>query len=379
VAKRTRKRTIEAPPPPDLPVPTPVRLDDVIGQDRALEILRAAVRSERVHHAWVFQGPPGVGKFTAALAFGAVLLDPTSAPNMLGVIEPDPDSPTRRLLRTGTHPDLHVVTKELARFSDVARIRDAKLMNIPMDVLRTRVLEPASLAPSIRAAARATKVFIVDEAELIDPNGQNALLKTLEEPAEGTVLILVTSQPERLLPTIRSRCQRVAFTPLTDDQMRAWLDRASGDEASPLAALGTEERRSLLALACGSPGTALLAVTTGMARWPGVLEPRLADLDAGRPIPDLGAAMADLVGQWATAWVEQHEGASKDAANKAGAAHMLRLLASRYARALGGDSPARAARAIDAIGEAEANARSSVQLAFVFEDLAARLSMVESA
>jgi DNA polymerase-3 subunit delta' len=377
--KKTRKKavTIEAP-SVDLPAVPRVALDQVVGHDRAVEVLMGAIRSGRLHHAWLFQGPLGVGKLTTAVAFAGILLDPTSRPNMAGVIEPDAGSPTQRLLASGTHPDLHIVTKELARFSDDAQIRDRKLTNIPVEVVRERVLEPAAMSASIRADARAKKVIIIDEAELLAHEGQNILLKTLEEPPAGTVIILITSQAERLLPTIRSRCQRVTFGTLTDEEMRRWIEREAGREGSPIGSLGEGELADLLLIAEGSPGMALLAAETGMAAWPSIIEPKLADLDAGRPIPDLGRAMADLIGTWASDWVDHHDGASKEAANRAAARHMIRLLAAHYRRALQGGASDVASRAIETIAEVEPSTQMNIQAQFVFEDLAARLSMLRS-
>src|SRR5690606_4650358 len=117
------------------------------------------------------------------------------------------------------HPDLHVVTKELARYSEDRSTRERKLTQIPVDVLRTELIEPVYRAAQMGHG----KVFIVDEAELLNDAGQNAMLKTLEEPPAGTTIILVTSIQDRLLPTIRSRCQRVAFVPLPDSVVSRWL------------------------------------------------------------------------------------------------------------------------------------------------------------
>ncbi|MFG0314284.1 MAG: hypothetical protein ACF8LL_08875, partial [Phycisphaerales bacterium] len=112
--KKTARKVKEAP-AFEAPTAPRVDFDDVVGHDRAIEILQGAIAADRIHHAWVFQGPQGVGKFTLAAAFAAMILDPTASPNMAGVIEADPGSETRRLIKAGTHPDLHVVTKELAR------------------------------------------------------------------------------------------------------------------------------------------------------------------------------------------------------------------------------------------------------------------------
>ena len=185
----------------------------ILGQERAIDTLLTALGSGRVHHGWIFSGPLGVGKFTTAVEFARLLLDPHAAPNLAGEIEADPEGETSRLIDAGTHPDLHVIRKELALFSDNPQLRARKLSNIPIDVLRERMIggKTSDDRPHVAVAYRKPaqghgKVFIIDEAELIDVYGQNALLKTLEEPPPATYIFLITSRPERLLPTIRSRC-----------------------------------------------------------------------------------------------------------------------------------------------------------------------------
>ena len=131
MAKRQSKkkpRTIELDPTPDAELLTPplqTTFDDLIGHPRAAETLDASITSGKVHHAWIFHGPQGIGKFTAALAFAALLLDPETTPDLTGKVRPDPGSRVQHLLRTGTHPDLHVIRKELARFSDNASVRNS--------------------------------------------------------------------------------------------------------------------------------------------------------------------------------------------------------------------------------------------------------------
>jgi DNA polymerase-3 subunit delta' len=352
------------------PMPT---LADILGQDRAVAALRSSLRAGRVHHAWVFHGPSGVGKMTTARAFAATLLDPTLSETLTGDLEPDPESETQRLIGAGVHPDLHVVTKELALFSDDAAVRARKLITIPRQVVEEHLIRPASLTARVPSGARAGKVFIVDEAELLDEGTQNAVLKTLEEPAPGTVIILVTSRESRLLPTIRSRCQRVAFGALDDSAMRAWIAR-DPERAS----VGQEQREWLLRFADGSPGRFDLARTMGLFGWWRDLAPRLEAADRGAFDPDLGKAMSDLVEGYAQAWVDAHENASKDAANKDGARQMFALLAHRaqeHLRHARDDAHAhRALSTIDTIGEAERNIDANVNMKFAFEDLAARLA-----
>jgi DNA polymerase-3 subunit delta' len=372
VAKRPSKRVVERvyDRPEAAPAPRPVPLGEILGQDRALAVLRDAVRSGRMHHAWIFHGPGGVGKFTTALAFAALILDPTSQPGLTGEVEPEPDSPTQRLLAAGTHPDLQIISKELARVSREAGIRDSKQTSIAAEVIREFLIEHSSKSRQVGSASLASRVYIVDEAELIGHTGHGALLKTLEEPSPGRVIILVTSQEERLPITIRSRCQRIAFGPLDEASMDAWFKRAglgSGDK---------KQQAWLKWFADGSPGVAALAASTGLYAWYQALEPMLEQADSGAFPLDLAPAAASMVDEWAKAWTDAGENRSKDAANRAGARHLFRMLAERYRRDLRGAAPARdkALRAIDAIRDAETLMDTNVQLPLALEDLAARLS-----
>ncbi|MCC6679000.1 MAG: hypothetical protein IT436_17885 [Phycisphaerales bacterium] len=380
MAKRSRASSKPAPevaiPAPELPPhPRPVPLSSIQGQDRALATLDAALRSGRLHHAWIFHGPSGVGKFTTALAFAAVLLDPTSTESLSGGIQPDPDSPVQRLLASGTHPDLHIITKELSIFSEDADVRKSKQITIPKNVIDTHLLGPAALSPTLRhtPAPRASKVFIVDEAELLDrsPNNaptQNAILKTLEEPPPGTVIILVTSSEDRLLPTIRSRCQRVGFGPLEPAAMRKWMAGRGLEVEARL-------RDWLIGFSEGSPGVLLAAIEGGFYAWFQALEPMLDTTQRGGYDPDLGPTMARLADDWAKAWVEANELASKESANRAGARWILRLLSAWLRGGLRrAESASRHAEAIDLVRQAERRLDSSVQLAFVMESLSAELA-----
>jgi len=378
--KRARKaREIPAEEtPPDVKVPAPIPLRSVLGQPRAIEVIEASLRSGRVHHAWIFHGPEGVGKRTAALSFAALLLDPTMAEQPDRGFDVDQSGQTHRRLASGAHSDLHVVTKEMARYSREPDIRGRKLITIPVGVLREFLIEPAYLAPG-SSGGLARKLFIVDEAELMAAAGQNALLKVLEEPPPGTVIILVTSRPERLLPTIRSRSQRVAFTRLDQRAMSQWMDHMVEIDET-LAALNESARGGALELADGAPGVALMAARTTMHEWPGLVSDALDRVDRGTPSVGVGAQLASLVDAWAKAWVEGHPGFSKEAANKLGASHLLRLIGERYRRRLWTKEldeaeRRRCARAIDLVREAETQIFSNVQAIFVFEDLCGRLGM----
>lgn len=357
----------------------PPTLNSILGQDAGVRTIRAALASGRLHHAWIFAGPVGVGKRTTAEAFAGILLDPTAQPNFAGEIESDPGSRVQQLIGAGTHPDLHIITKELAAVSEFSHLRDRKQLNIPIDLLRERMLGGTVVGKSLEPVVNKTpsmghnKVFIIDEADLLDSSGQNVLLKTLEEPPGGTFIFLITTAEDRLLPTIRSRCQRVGFGALDDKAMQAWIKRAK------LPVDGAELAWTL-AFAAGSPGRALLAHQTGLYRWAQELEPMLADTERGRYRPDLGAAMAKLVDEWAAEWVKARGNASKEAANHAGAKHLFSMLAERARarlRAEAGTNPdgvERALRTIDRIHDTETQLRSNVQLGLAMEGLAAELA-----
>lgn len=365
-SKRDREIEVRAPTPPTVQAPLPFAA--ILGHDRSLARLTDAMRSGRVHHAWVFHGPGGVGKFTAALAFAALLLDPTTQETFGGELVSDPESATRRLLDSGTHPDLHVVTKELAQFHPDAAVRKLKLTNIPLDVIREFLIAPANIAASVRTEARAAKVFIVDEAELMAGPSQNAVLKLLEEPPPRTVIILVTASEERLLPTIRSRCQRVYFGPLGQPDMLKWL-KSAAPELSP------KDRDYLLDFAHGCPGVLLGAAKAGLPAWREAIAPLLDDAAKGRYSPVLGPTMAELIEAWAKGSVESGDEGSKSAANKAGADWMLRLIAA-HARGLARSAGTRevSLRWADAIRDTESLIDANVTLLFAFEKLSCDLA-----
>ena len=352
-------------------------MERILGQDRAVDQLLRAIASGRVHHAWVFAGPRGVGKFTAAMEFAKLLLDPAAGPDLTGRWSVDPHGPIAARVDSGNHPDLHVIRKELALISDNPALRTRKLSNIPVDLLREHMIggkgpgdrryEPVVFhSPTMGNR----KVFIIDEAELLETTGQNALLKTLEEPPTGTHLILVTSRPEQLLPTIHSRAQLVRFRLLPPAAMNAWMDRAR------LAADDPMERAWITAFADGSPGVAKLAADHGFHAWETQLDQLLARLERGGWTTELGDAMAALVDEFAAGWVKAHANASKDAANKDGAAHLLSLLAARLRRSLrtatspGGGETGPALARIEAVHRCEQELAANVNLKQAFEGLA---------
>lgn len=272
-------------------------------------------------HAWIFHGPLGVGKFTTAVEFARLLLDPQTLAQDVDRFEAPRRGADAALFEAGTHPDLHIIRREMAAASRIAALRRRKLTSIPLDLVREQIIggrveEVVLDAPVARSSVRGRgKVFIIDEAELLEAAAQDALLKTLEEPVPSTWIILVTTREHVMRPTVRSRCQRAAFTPLDPASMQRWAcgsrELPSGQERLWL--LGAEEQAgSALAgaqetpgFAEGSPGIALFALRHGLCAWPDVLAPFVEDALRGRARSSAGEAMFKLVDELAKALVKE--------------------------------------------------------------------------
>ncbi len=170
-------------------------LSQIRGQARAVAVLRRALAADRVAHAYLFCGPAGCGKHTTGLALAAALCCETKPGEGCG------QCGSCERIAAGNHPDVQTLQREGA-----ARI-------VPIETIRAQVL-PRLGHPPHEGRAR---VFLIEEAASLQSAAANALLKTLEEPPPRTHFVLCTSAPDKLLPTIRSRCQRVAFAELSAD------------------------------------------------------------------------------------------------------------------------------------------------------------------
>jgi DNA polymerase-3 subunit delta' len=157
------------------------------GQDRVVGLLRRAIERSRVPHAYLFSGPAGAPLLDTATALAAALNCATG--DACGECEPCSK------IVGGIHPDV------------VTLVREGAANIVPIESVRNQVLGRIGLPPH----EANVRVFIVEEATAMAPPAANALLKTLEEPPARTLFVLCTTAPEQLLPTIRSRCQRVRF------------------------------------------------------------------------------------------------------------------------------------------------------------------------
>ncbi|NLE92007.1 MAG: DNA polymerase III subunit delta' [Elusimicrobia bacterium] len=194
------------------------------GQDEALGMLRQYLKSSRMPSGLIFCGPEGVGKKTAAV-LTAKALNCLSAAN-----EPCGQCASCLKIEKGEHPDVHLIEND----QDAVKSDDIRALR------REIFLKPYE---------GKKRVFIIDNAHKLTAEAANSILKVLEEPPEGSIIILVTSCPSRLLKTVLSRCQSVRFRRLTAPVLEALLRDSHGVDAQTAGFLSS--------FSCGSPGAAL--------------------------------------------------------------------------------------------------------------------------
>jgi len=168
----------------------PATFEEIVGQERVTRTLQNALRSGRTVHAYLFAGHRGTGKTTTARILAKGL-------NCVNGPTPTPCNQCPNCLAIGGGYSVDVIEIDAASNRGIEEIRE----------LRDRI----RLAPT----EGRSKVYIIDEAHMLTTEAANALLKTLEEPPAHAVLVLVTTEPHRLPPTILSRCQRFDFRRLS--------------------------------------------------------------------------------------------------------------------------------------------------------------------
>lgn len=200
----------------------------LVGQEVAVAALQGALVSNSPGHAWLFQGPEGVGRRPAAFAFAAALncdRSPTGCGECISCA---------KILR-GAHPDVHLIVPEGQQ--------------ILVDQIRGSANERGVIPEASRSPIEGrTKVFVLEDAAQLNPHAANALLKILEEPPEDVVFLLVTADADMLPETVVSRCRRVDFVPLGPQAIRTVLQDHHGlepDKAQWAARVGGNLARAL--------------------------------------------------------------------------------------------------------------------------------------
>lgn len=237
------------------------------GHEAAETLLAEGMRTGRLHHAWLMTGPPGIGKATLAYRFARRLFAGVPEGNSLAL---PAEHPVFRRVAMGSHADLLTIE----------RVWDPKRKKVRSEIVVDDVRRIAGFLHRT-AAEGGWRVVVVDGAETLNSNAENALLKVLEEPPPRAMLLLACSAAGRLLPTIRSRCRRLPLSPLPEAVVAGLLE-------SYLPEADAAARARLAALSDGSPGRALqLAESGGGAA--ALVDQVMAEL------PRLGVARAHAV------------------------------------------------------------------------------------
>jgi len=243
-------------------------LRDVIGQEKAVNILLRTIQRGRIPSAYLFAGESGIGKKFTALNLAKALncLKPVTSKNQIQDSKlRTPNSELNsslfvdccdgcsscKKIDSGVHPDLLVISPEGGQI----RIEEIRSIN---DTLSLKPFEGR------------WKVVVVDEASTMNPYAANAFLKTLEEPPKDSLIILVSSNPERLPDTIRSRCSRVNFTPLSYNACKEVIEKVISQKADRPASLQADKLKRLSTLArlsMGRPGLAVSADLLDEREW----------------------------------------------------------------------------------------------------------------
>ncbi|MBI5502944.1 MAG: AAA family ATPase [Deltaproteobacteria bacterium] len=285
-----------SPPPAATTGPRWLRFSEIAGQREAIWRVQAAAAAGRLHHALLLDGPAGCGKTSLAVALAAALScrsrPAPTAPAPLDAVLQAPEPLSWPLDACGSCPSC----RKMPDHPDLLRLSvEEGKTRIAIEQVRDVAAEMAY--PPHESPCR---TVIVRQADRLSPEAANALLKTLEEPTRGNLVVLTTSRPAFLLPTIRSRCVRVPLRPLPPGTLRRLLARtfpdasdASLDLAAGLSAGGMSRAKEILA---GDPGAAMTAMGDfGRAVDTGDLAGLLAAVEALGPDRDRAAADLDLL------------------------------------------------------------------------------------
>ncbi len=221
--------------------PHPRETYDLIGHTAAEQKFVQSLESGRLHHAWLISGAPGTGKATLAYRMARRLLGGASL--LSDGLDIPKDDPVSQRIESLGHGDFFLLRRPY----------DFKTKKLRSEI---PIAETRRLADFFahKAAEGGRQICIVDSMDEMNRKAENAILKTLEEPPKGAVMILISHNPGRLLPTIRSRCLNLALRPVEPELMRPWLTRRHPDDSPEII-------DAAVSLSRGGPGkaTALVA------------------------------------------------------------------------------------------------------------------------
>jgi DNA polymerase-3 subunit delta' len=195
-------------------------LKEIFCQEKAISVLQRGLASDKMPHAYIFAGAEGVGKFKTAREWAKLLLckNPVTGD---GFTDSCSSCQSCLMFEAGSHPDFNHVYKELLEFTKPENKDKKTPVDLAIDVIRVFLIDKISTRPTLSQR----KVYLISEAERLNASSQNAMLKVLEEPPEYCTIILLCTRMEKLLPTTKSRCRIIRFSPIDQgkiiDQLKA--------------------------------------------------------------------------------------------------------------------------------------------------------------
>ncbi len=221
--------------------------NSMIGHQKIIELLSRSVKKNKIAQAYLFSGPEGVGKFTLAEKFARNLIngkDFTILRNMVKNEDGKSKSGEGEKWRAGNKkflPDLIILKPEIEEKKGIIKEKDIKIEKI----------RDARKEMSFFPSRGKYRVLIIDNAHKMNEASQNALLKTIEEPNETSVIILITHEEGKLLPTVKSRCQKIRFNLVADGEIEKLLENTEIPQENSLI------KSKIVSFSAGRPGWAV--------------------------------------------------------------------------------------------------------------------------
>tara|TARA_Y100001968_G_scaffold224365_1_gene207051 strand:+ start:545 stop:1504 length:960 start_codon:yes stop_codon:yes gene_type:complete len=228
---------------------------EIYGQDLAIQILQSTLSKEHLSSAYLFSGPEGVGKKKTAKVFISYILDKKVSKNII-----------KRKIENNNHPDLLWIQPSYVVSGKSITQEKAKLENLNIKSLpQIRLSQIKKIIEFLgkKPLESERNIVVIEDIEKMNESASNALLKTLEEPNTG-LFILITQRPEKLLSTIRSRCQIVPFTRLKDNEVNKIIQNL--EFVQDIQEIPIKQVKELVSFSCGSPGRYL----SNLQYWLGI-------------------------------------------------------------------------------------------------------------
>ena len=243
----------------------------LLGQEKAEQILLEAWKNNSMHNSWLFCGPSGIGKATLAYRFAKFLLAADEAKKAdCTSLELAENNPVCKLVVNNAHPDLKVIERDytetdkrkiLKAIKEGEALSDDELQSLKKSAfIRIDEVRTINEFLSKKSADNNWRVVIIDSIDDMNSASANAVLKILEEPPVKSILILISHNPGRLLPTIKSRCAKLLLPPLENNIVASLLRRYRPE-------LNEKQVQGLTSISSGSIGKALMYADNNALRY----------------------------------------------------------------------------------------------------------------